>query len=247
MKKYAHLSEYKKNQLIPFLYLAGLSSLKISKELKVGVITIQRVLRQSNIPIATTKMMLRMGHTKYFYNKNFFKSIDTPEQAYWLGFIAGDGCIKEKRGEYFSLIFTLHLSDKSHLQKFKKCIQYTGKVLEYKYGDTKAARLDIASDNLCLDLINLGITPNKSLTITDQVIPKYFQRHFIRGLFDADGSLWFCERKERKTGWKSGWDIAGTKSLVFGVQKILVDNLGITKTKIVKNENIYRVNYRGNQ
>lgn len=39
-------------------------------------------------------------------------------------------------------------------------------------------------------MIRLGVTPNKSLDIKFPDIPKKYLRHFIRGLFDGDGSVY---------------------------------------------------------
>lgn len=36
-----------------------------------------------------------VGKRKYNLNENCFETL-TPESAYWIGFIAADGCIKER-------------------------------------------------------------------------------------------------------------------------------------------------------
>lgn len=51
--------------------------------------------------------------------------------------------------------------------------------------------IDLNSKQIGKDLVNLGITPNKSLTldINFNMIPNELIHHFIRGYFDGDGSI----------------------------------------------------------
>lgn len=60
---------------------------------------------------------LGLKKSKYTYNSNYFNVIDTPEKAYWLGFIAADGCVsinsKTNSGE---LTIKLQISDNDHLK-----------------------------------------------------------------------------------------------------------------------------------
>lgn len=42
---------------------------------------------------------LSRSRYKYSFNASYFNTIDTPEKAYWLGFIAADGCIIDTTSE----------------------------------------------------------------------------------------------------------------------------------------------------
>lgn len=37
----------------------------------------------------------------YKYNEKFFKKIDTPQKAYWLGFLYADGCVLNQKNLRF--------------------------------------------------------------------------------------------------------------------------------------------------
>lgn len=47
----------------------------------------------------------------YALQEDYFDKIDTQEKAYWLGFIAADGCIGEQRGKPSVLVVGLAEKD----------------------------------------------------------------------------------------------------------------------------------------
>ena len=139
--------------------------------------------------------------SKYTYNEDYFKNIDTAEKAYWLGFLYADGCITRfYRGEKLksmSLELTLKDEDCEHLVKFKSALESNvpiqHRVVAKKY---KADRMVINSTKMCRDLIKLGCTPTKSLTLefpNKDIVPLEFESDFIRGYFDGDGGISYTE------------------------------------------------------
>ena len=139
--------------------------------------------------------------SKYIYDKNYFKKIDTTEKAYWLGFLYADGCItrfyKGEELRSMSLEITLKSEDRNHLEKFRECLNSNvpikDKVVSNKY---HACRIVINCTSMCNDLILLGCTPNKSLTLDfpkDNILPNEYISHFIRGYFDGDGCVYYNE------------------------------------------------------
>ena len=60
----------------------------------------------------------------------------------------------------------------------------------------------LAIDNatVCADLRQLGVTPRKSLTITFPEMPPDMVRHFIRGCWDGDGSVYWEEATSQAVG-----------------------------------------------
>ena len=130
------------------------------------------------------------GHTinpnnKFPINSNIFTKIDTPEKAYWLGFMYADGTVASNKN---GVSLELQLSDKEHVEKFRKFIQWEGVVRT----DHFRARLCVQDKTIREDLIRLGCVPRKSLIlkfpINEQVSDKYVY-HFIRGYVDGDGSI----------------------------------------------------------
>jgi len=137
----------------------------------------------------------------YSFDESFFKKIDTEEKAYWLGFIAADGCIVDAKSKR-CLRIELSSKDRGHLEKLKSAIKYDGPIhydrkhhLTYN-GKTDIFLCDMLQINhreLVKDFINLGVTPRKSKTLQPPVIRKSLIRHWIRGYFDGDGSVSIVE------------------------------------------------------
>jgi len=126
---------------------------------------------------------------------DFFDSIDTPEQAYWLGFLTADGCIhptsSHPEGGYLTI--DLGIVDAGHLVKLKEAVGASRNVrTATKRSGTKIqsyATLAVGSYGLARGLVALGLTPRKSATVEPWDGPADLMSHFWRGLFDGDGSL----------------------------------------------------------
>ena len=132
----------------------------------------------------------------YSYNEKYFEIIDNPQKAYWLGFIASDGNIYRREGHKGLLSLSLKDNDIEILHFLKKDLN-TEKpisiVEDKRRKDTKMAILQISSDLLCNQLLEIGIGVRKTFDLSiNQIcsnIPKEFISSFILGYFDGDGSI----------------------------------------------------------
>ncbi len=160
-------------------------------------------------------------------NEDFFKKW-SPEMAYVLGFFTADGnMIKNNRGAHFIAFYS---TDKDIIEKIKIVLHSNLKVsLKNKHAINShwkdSYQLQIGSKEIFKDLIGLGMTPNKSLTIRMPTVPKKFLSHFLRGYFDGDGhvSVSTYQQKDRKnkstiiiTGFTSG-----SKKFLGGLWEVL--------------------------
>ncbi|OGI66707.1 hypothetical protein A2642_01925 [Candidatus Nomurabacteria bacterium RIFCSPHIGHO2_01_FULL_39_10] len=160
-------------------------------------------------------------------NEDFFKKW-SPEMAYVLGFFAADGnMIKNKRGAHFVSFYS---TDKDLLEKvklnLKSNLKISARKMDARFSNHKQSYvLQIGSKEIFNDLIHLGMTPNKSLTIKMPIVPKKYLPHFLRGYFDGDGhvSVSTYQKKDRKnkstiiiTGFTSG-----SKKFLEGLWKML--------------------------
>lgn len=121
-----------------------------------------------------------------FYNNPFIDS-SNPTSAYLFGYILGDGNIHEKRNDIFTLNITS--KDKSHLIRIMELFGKDTKMYKHSRDGKEWWSINITDQGICKRLIELGISLRKSTE------PSYIDfnwiganfRHFIRGLFDADG------------------------------------------------------------
>lgn len=168
--------------------------------------------------------------SKYTYNKDYFKVIDSADKAYWLGFLYADGCICEKYKNGFlknmALEITLCNTDRRHLEKLSECLdsnlEIHTKHTRYKGKDYDACRIIISCTSMCKDLIKLGCIPRKTYDIkfpTYDIVPYEYMRDFIRGYFDGDGCI--------HTGTMSGkkhieLSLTGMKDMLEGISLFLI-------------------------
>ena len=124
-------------------------------------------------------------------NHNYFETIDTPEKAYFLGFLYADGSIsnttKNKRVK-----INLAKKDIELLYFFQEQLNRPKNKGIYQYKNEEMVELSIYSAKLVSDLIKLGCCPNKTKTLTFptlDMVPLDKISNFILGYFDGDGSL----------------------------------------------------------
>ena len=186
-----------------------------------------------------------MGVRKYDYNENYFERIDTPEKAYCLGFWYADGCVETSPNHVISV--TQIDLQRDILAKIAHEFDSNKPIYERKYEKGRTFYvLQFNGEKLTSDLIKLGCTANKSLTLqfpTDEIVPYKFMSHFIRGYFDGDGCIWNGKRKKmlvkdstRKSGFRERiihnvkFTFTGNVSFINSLQDYLVE-LGIVNKK----------------
>lgn len=145
-------------------------------------------------------------HRKHTLNKEYFDSITTPEQAYWLGFFTADGSIVQHRKGY-SVRLSLKESDRDHVQLFCDALGSSKQIYSRPKG---TAEVQIDSKYMVESLARLGIVPRKSLTVEPWSGPDELMSHYWRGLFDGDGTIFVSSRREHE--WFVG--ICGSRACV---------------------------------
>ena len=94
-------------------------------------------------------------------------------------------------------------------------------------------RLEISSNKMVKDLINLGVSYRKTfqLQFPEKIEPSLI-KHFIRGYFDGDGSITVNDKNII-------FKVIGTKKFIEGLQNYFVSNIGLTKVKIISDSNMF--------
>jgi hypothetical protein len=118
-----------------------------------------------------------------------------PEMAWALGLFFTDGHLRPRMGHAPARLYFTQKSPEL-LDKLKTLLQSDTRVhshprREYN-GRTAGAvfRFAIANTHLCTRIQALGVTPRKSLTLRFPEIPADCVRHFIRGCWDGDGTVY---------------------------------------------------------
>lgn len=186
------------------------------------------------------------SNRKYKLNENYFEKIDSSEKAYWLGFIAADGCVYQTGSGSNVLSFNLSVKDKNHLEKFLKAIESTANIKIVKgagFGiGTDIASLQINSNKMVKDLNNLGIVQKKSLILNKPNIDEKFYNDWIRGYFDGDGSITI-----KLPNGNSQINFLGTKEVLTFIQETLRPEK-INKLQLNDlNKNSFSLTYGGKQ
>jgi len=136
---------------------------------------------------------------KHHTNESFF-SIWSPEMAYVLGVIYTDGNILPSRKRDPSRKKAL---SRDRLAIAQKETELLIKILAMMNSDAeiqfrrkdKVYYFHVYNAKIYEDLINLGLSPKKSRIVKFPKVPPEYVRHFIRGCWDGDGSVFFEKRR----------------------------------------------------
>lgn len=162
---------------------------------------------------------------------NYFETIDTEEKAYFLGLFLSDGNVhKVKRNtEQYAIQICLQSKDSYILSRFKDEIHSLNKLRFAK--NRNECYFGIHSVKMAHDLMRYGVVPCKSLIAElNYDVPKDLFRHYIRGLFDGNGTVYKYKYKNGTERLRFG--LYGTYKIVTQFQDWLVEQIGITKHKI---------------
>ena len=228
------ISPYKMVQLIPELY---------GKRPSVIYDVLKRLGIKSHNPSPLTEQQ-KKKRRKYDVNDDYFEIIDTEHKAYWLGFLYADGYITTIENK---IGIALSDTDKSHLYKFRDCIDSQSPIKDYVQTEgynkgSPYSRIIITSEKMKKDLLSKGVLENKTnmLIFPDYTqVPKTLVRHFIRGYIDGDGSL-------THSSVSNLIKITGTKEILLGIQKELKTNVALEQRYPERNVNNYSITIGGN-
>lgn len=215
----------------------------IAKELDISPQKVAGLMKENGIQIRTD----REQALKYTFNERYFQNIDTEEKAYWLGFLYADGYLAYNGKNNLSTIgIALSDCDSGHLFKFKKALEFTGKISHYSpsnsnfEGSGDYCRIHLSSPLMAQDLIDKGCVEHKSNILkypTENQVPIELQHHFIRGYIDGDGSIRFYKREPYAPS--ISISITSTKEMCLGIQSFF----GYPNLKLYSRKNNGKNNY----
>ena len=233
--------EFSQEQIEDILnkYQNNWSQQKIADCYQVSRTVIKRILETQD-----EGFLIRDRTSKYKYKQDIFENIDTAEKAYWLGFLAADGC-NYQREHNASVILNVHQKDIEHLNKFKQLCNTDAEIKSYIgyegfSNQTPMCKITLNSKKISNDLINKGIVPNKSLILQPPHISEQFYKPFILGYFDGDGSI-------SKASQYNNYNISiqGTQEMLTWICQVLNWDANLEKRNINSTHNSYYIRCGG--
>lgn len=168
---------------------------------------------------------------KHEIDQYYFDDLRNPEVVYTLGFLYADGN-NTKTLQQVNLCLEEH--DKAILEKINQTLKnskelhYVDNSNKHDFGYTYKNQYNLCMQNKRISLVlnELGIVPNKSLILE---FPKWLHpslyNHFLRGVFDGDGSI---HRFERKTSTPQiTVTITSTENFCKAITDICAEYIGI--------------------
>ena len=172
-------------------------------------------------------------------NHSFFKTISA-DMYYILGLWYADGCVCRNRNSKVALL-SFNIRDEELIKQVAKTIDYNKKLYYYKdkrFGSVMV-KIDIFSEEIFDDLVKLGCMERKSLIIEFPMIPKVFDRDFIRGYMDGDGSIFVNDRNKLEVTFTSG-----SKKFLDKLRIVVYNNIDLLGSVVYKNrKNCYFIRY----
>lgn len=187
LEKYQPFNDDILNEKVIDLYKKNIDYEQIKKELNISTSTIGRILKKHNIYDPN----YRKKPKKYKnINNTIFNKINTELSAYYLGLLISDGNVHKKAN---AISFCCAKSDSYILEPLSNAIYGFNNVKYYKRKNEKHEDKSILNINSyeMKDILNrMDITPCKSFTATIPInfIEESVIFHFIRGMWDGDGT-----------------------------------------------------------
>jgi hypothetical protein len=141
---------------------------------------------------------------KYKIDETYFEKINREDKAYFFGLLITDGTVSSNDSKFDNkrIILELDKNDKHILDTFRKylktkkhlghSVRKARRYKKYKIGASDTYILNISNVKMREDAIKLGLRPAKTKNLsmpTNKIIPHKLMNHFIRGVFDGDGTV----------------------------------------------------------
>lgn len=161
-------------------------------------------IKKTNKQVRTKASVMGLSKKKHDYNRRYFKRIDAPDKAYWLGFIFADGYIvrKEKGNGQTTSEVAIELNEKDvkHLMKFNSSLG-NGSLIKVKRqkdreikgihvkGGHQTVTVRYYSSEMYFDLVDKGVVQNKTYRPEFPKIDENYFFDFLLGVIDGDGYI----------------------------------------------------------
>ncbi|WP_154990417.1 LAGLIDADG family homing endonuclease [Priestia megaterium] len=223
---------------------------QIAEKYNVNFASVQKYMKDIGVP-RRDKYASKWLNSPVQVNETFFSEW-SKQMAYVLGIIVTDGSIEKKTGS-----LRISMTDFDVIEKIASAMDLeNGVSLVKKRGNNKQQyKLAVCRRSFVEDFIRLGIKINGEKTYKQGKVevPRKFRNHFIRGVFDGDGSLVIRHRVSPKGTPYISHDltiVSASKDFLQSIVEIINDDIDInicvkkykggTKGKY---KDLYRINF----
>lgn len=209
-------SQAEVNKIIE-LYESGLNQLEIANLFGTFNTSIRRILKRNGVNVLNQTERHRM------ITPDFFDNYENPDIQYWLGVIASDGCMTNRN-------LIIETIDKEWMEDYRDFLNPNINITTTlpKRG-RMLYRVATGVVGLAESLEKYGIIKQKSLLLEW----KYpITRHFLRGVFDGDGSAFFSKQSR----FVRMSIVSGSEVFILQLQNFLFENnIEVRISKHIKN------------
>lgn len=188
-------------------------------------------------------------HKQRVFNNRYFLNIDTPEKAYWLGFLYADGNVHiDVENHNYEISMNLQRDDRYILERLNSIFGNVFKIKDKdtphrfiidRYCDTQLSTLRMYSKQMANDLIKNGVVPDKTHRKEYPIVRDNLFIDFFRGYYDGNGCI-SGSMYYRKRRWRMNITTPNGDFALF-CQKKLSELYGIESKVYKLNDLKYRV------
>jgi hypothetical protein len=220
-------------------YERGIRLVALSAKYGLSQTTVWRRLQKSGVT---------MTRCTYRYDARYFAIIDSEVKAYFLGYLTTDGYVVEGPRRY---VVTLTSTEPAIPRAFAAAVGGGIPVYEIAPSGRLSRRLSmeyrvsVCSKQMVADLVALGVRQAKSCReVFCEQVPKEFVRHYLRGIFDGDGSLGTYGYSGRP---QHALSLVGSRAMLQRVAEVVAEVLDVPHANVrTKARNLCVVSWRGN-
>ena len=177
--------EDNKERILDLYYNSNKSMQGICDELICGRSKLINKIKEWGVPKRPRIKYETRYNALYDVDYKYFDKIDCEHKAYWLGFLLADGYVDDR-----CIMFCLNIKDIKSVKELKNDLKAEHPIYYNKDGNSS---ISIPCKRLCSVLQNYGFHHHKSqhfdMDKILKVISENLEHHFMRGMFDGDGSV----------------------------------------------------------
>lgn len=175
--------------------------------------------------------------------------------AYVFGLLTADGAIEDVRKSSRTCYVCIGSKDRILIEDVRKCLSSNHRIYTRKpqlnsypngkmYLNSTFYYLRIGSKKMFQNLIDLGLTPRKSLTIKLPDVPDNYFGYFLRGYFDGDGCINLYQLNIQSKIRIKVIFTSGSKIYLTQLSKRLNRLIKTSNLNITRNGDAFRLTYR---